>query len=167
MKKEELIFNILLGLSVISWGIAGFHTAYVNEGLSVVRILTACFNLLIGILIISRRPVHTSGSFLSFLLCLPSLVFSGLLFHFSAPFTSWRLAYEILFGCGALLATVSFFALGQNFAILPQLRNVTTGGLYRLVRHPAYLGEILMLLACLLSGPKLINSIALLFLFPF
>jgi len=42
-------------------------------------------------------------------------------------------------GCG--LAVASFLSLGKGFGVLPAIRRVATGGPYRYIRHPAYLGE--------------------------
>ncbi len=167
MKKEEFIFNLLLGVSIISWGIAGLNSAIQEEGLSTVRILTALFNGIVGTLVIVRKPVKTSAPISAFLMCLPSLIFSGLLFSQSASFTSWTIEQEVLFGLGVTIASFSFLSLGKNFAVLPQLRSISTGGLYRIIRHPAYLGELLMLLACVLSLPTYLNSAVYVLFIPF
>ncbi|HZY88672.1 MAG TPA: hypothetical protein VFE78_27865, partial [Gemmataceae bacterium] len=37
-----------------------------------------------------------------------------------------------------ILADVTLLTLGRSFAVLPALRGVRTGALYRLVRHPVY-----------------------------
>ena len=84
---------------------------------------------------------------------LPALVIAGLAFRFTAPLGTWPLALEILFGFGAALAFISFGALGQSFSVLPAERGVVSHGPYRYVRHPAYAGELLMVLACVLAQP--------------
>ena len=58
---------------------------------------------------------------------------------------------------GGLVAVGSFVFLGKSFAILPAIRDVVVRGPYRLVRHPAYLGELLMVLACGLAKPAVLN----------
>jgi len=43
-------------------------------------------------------------------------------------------------------------SLWTNFALLPGVRGVTERGPYRLVRHPMYLGECVMVGACGLAS---------------
>jgi protein-S-isoprenylcysteine O-methyltransferase Ste14 len=58
---------------------------------------------------------------------------------------------------GACLAVVSFLCLGRCFAILPAVRGTVTRGPYRIVRHPGYLGELLMILGCCIAGRRLLD----------
>ena len=44
--------------------------------------------------------------------------------------------------------------LGSSFSIVPQARAVVTAGPYRVVRHPAYLGELLSVAGLVLAGPS-------------
>jgi protein-S-isoprenylcysteine O-methyltransferase Ste14 len=47
---------------------------------------------------------------------------------------------------GTLLAFWSAWYLGRSFSLLPQARTLVTGGPYRFVRHPIYLGGLLITL---------------------
>ena len=47
---------------------------------------------------------------------------------------------------GTLLAFWSVWHLGRNFSLLPQARQLVTTGPYRYVRHPIYLGGLLITL---------------------
>ena len=51
--------------------------------------------------------------------------------------------------------------LRRNLSIIPEARKLTTGGPYRLVRHPLYFAEIAAAVALVLSGPFLTPVIAL------
>lgn len=47
---------------------------------------------------------------------------------------------------GTLLAAWAALALGRSFSLLPQARTLVTHGPYRYVRHPMYLGGLLITL---------------------
>ncbi len=167
MKAEERFFNLFLGMSIMCWGVAGLFSDLPEPGLSVVRGLTTCFNIVVGALVLFRSQLQQGVSLSGLLSALPSLLLSGLLFRFSRPFHEWGGGLELLFAVGTLLALISLLNLGRNFSILPQRRGISEGGLYRLVRHPIYLGESLMLLACLLSAPKGLNLLVFILFVPF
>jgi protein-S-isoprenylcysteine O-methyltransferase Ste14 len=48
---------------------------------------------------------------------------------------------------GTLLAFWSAWYLGTSFSLLPQARRLVTTGPYRFVRHPIYLGGLLITVA--------------------
>lgn len=52
-------------------------------------------------------------------------------------------------------------ALGRSFALLPANRGIVSSGMYRLVRHPIYLGYLIAHVAYLLANPSLWNITAL------
>ena len=71
---------------------------------------------------------------------------------------------------GAMFSVISFVFLRRSFAIMPAVRRVVTGGPYRAIRHPLYLGEIIyaagiiMLAFSVLSIVLLVLSMAFLVL---
>jgi protein-S-isoprenylcysteine O-methyltransferase Ste14 len=44
---------------------------------------------------------------------------------------------------GMIFTVVALGTLGKSFSLIPQTRKLVTGGPYRLMRHPVYVGEIL------------------------
>ena len=50
---------------------------------------------------------------------------------------------------GAALAMAAFVSLGRSFSVIPEARELTTRGVYRFVRHPMYLAELLMIVGVL------------------
>ena len=53
---------------------------------------------------------------------------------------------------GLLLAVWSMFALDRSFSIAPAKRSLVRSGPYAYLRHPMYLGEVLSLLAVVLTS---------------
>jgi protein-S-isoprenylcysteine O-methyltransferase Ste14 len=109
--------------------------------------LTAGLTAFFAILSATRRPVvgprgslgsravATAGTFV---LAIPVShgVFAGQ--------TGVLLASAGLLVVGALIAGTGLLALGRCFGIFPEARGLVTRGPYRWVRHPVYLGEIVM-----------------------
>ena len=154
---NERIVNYLLGLSVISWAVLGLLHDPPDSRFTTVRITISGLNLVVGIFILLRMPVKENGSVRLIAAALPSLVIAGFAFKLSPTPIVWPVHAQGLFVAGGLLAAGSFVFLGKSFAILPALRDIVVNGPYRIVRHPAYLGELLMVLACALAKPELIN----------
>ncbi len=57
----------------------------------------------------------------------------------------------------SLTALISYMALGRNMSIIPALKNIVTGGLYRLMRHPIYSSLIHMSLYTAIIWPNPVN----------
>lgn len=76
----------------------------------------------------------------------PSLAAGALVFAagHGQPWTPPAIAAA---GIGAGIAVLGLASLGRSFAVLPGVRRLQTRGLYRFVRHPIYLGELLFLAA--------------------
>jgi protein-S-isoprenylcysteine O-methyltransferase Ste14 len=60
-----------------------------------------------------------------------------------------------------LLALGSLGRLGRCFGVLPDARGVVTGGPYRVVRHPLYLGEVGGVVGIAVAAPAIRNVLAL------
>jgi protein-S-isoprenylcysteine O-methyltransferase Ste14 len=56
---------------------------------------------------------------------------------------AWPNGGLVLVTVAACLSLASLLTLGRRFGVRPALRNVTTAGPYRLVRHPMYLAYVL------------------------
>ena len=141
---------MLAGLSLLSWAFLGIMEDYNSSGVGPVRMCTALINALLGIIFLVRKPIIKHGSSISFFLSLPSLLASGLAFSLAQPTIEWPHYAVGLFVVGSLIAALSFLYLGRCFAIFPAVRGVVISGPYRFVRHPAYLGELFIVCACLL-----------------
>lgn len=56
---------------------------------------------------------------------------------------------------GAALALAAFISLGRSFSVIPEARALVTRGVYRLLRHPMYLAELLMIVGVLFGQAQL------------
>jgi len=64
--------------------------------------------------------------------------------------------------CGLIVVIGGKVSLGRSFGLMPANRGVVSSGLYRLVRHPIYLGYLITHIAFVLANPGLWNVMALL-----
>ncbi|MEO8498034.1 MAG: methyltransferase [Planctomycetota bacterium] len=154
MPRGERFFNVLLGLSVLSWAFLGLTMTTETRPLAV-RSAIAALNLVVGTLILIRARAERHGSFASCVAGIPALLTAG--WALSIAPAAWSLPAQVIFLAGASLAIISFIYLGRCFAILPAVRGTVTQGPYRFVRHPAYLGELLMILGCCIAASRLLQ----------
>lgn len=62
---------------------------------------------------------------------------------------------------GLLIVLAGKITLGRSFALLPANRGIVSAGVYRIVRHPIYMGYLITHVAFLLASPTLWNLVAL------
>jgi len=153
MSRSERCFNALLGMSVLSWAFLGL-LATDEPSVTPVRLAITALHLCVGGLILFRGPLQEGGSIASCWASLPSLLIAGLAIRSAPLFHQWPLPSELLFLCGTMLALFGFISLGRSFAVLPALRSTVVRGPFRVIRHPAYLGELLMVVACCTAAPS-------------
>jgi protein-S-isoprenylcysteine O-methyltransferase Ste14 len=115
--------------------------------------MMAIFQAWIGVLFLLRKPVARPGGTIAILLSAPSVLFSGIALKLSSPAIFWKIGPTVLFAIGMIFALVSLSFLGKSFAVLPASRQTVRRGPYRWIRHPAYAGEMLMIIACAVSAP--------------
>lgn len=144
------IADLALGISILGWATLGVWS---NLGTRPTSVLcaTSLLHFVVGFLFLVRSPAKIHGNFTSCLIAIPAVLIGGWVFQF-AP-SQWNLPSQLLFCLGSGLAIGSLLYLGRCFAILPAVRGTVTTGPYRWVRHPAYLGELGMVIACLIAIP--------------
>lgn len=161
MKATERAFNYALGLSVLSWSLLGLL-----QPLCPTRVAISALNAVVGVLLIVRSPLVRSGSIKAICFALPGVVVAGIALKLTAPLESWTWIAQALFCAGVALTIAAFLWLGKSFAILPALRTIVSNGPYRLIRHPAYAGELMMVSACVVAEPTLYTAAALVVAIP-
>ncbi len=150
MIASQRIVDLSIGISVLGWATAG---TWSNLGQRPVAILlaTSLLHFMVGVLFVVRMRAKIEGDLRTCLIAIPAVLVGGWVFRF-AP-NHWNVPSQILFVTGGALAIVSFAFLGRCFAILPAIRGTVTRGPFSFIRHPAYLGELAMVVACVLAVP--------------
>jgi len=120
---------------------------------------TVIFYFFIFVLFILRRPSrHASHSFRHWICALGGVFLPFLLAlnpdHSTTLF--WiSLPVQI---SGMVLSIVALSALGRSFGVIAAHRSIKTGGPYRLIRHPLYLGEALWFLSIVIQNLSWFNA---------
>ncbi len=148
MVLHERTLNVGLGLSCLFWAVAGIMA----DGWLVVRCSIGALHIVVGLLFLVRAPQVQIGSMDQLLRAVPSLILSGVAFKLRPA--EWPFLWSVIFAAGSVGAIVSLMTLGRSFALFPSLRAIVTRGPYRLVRHPVYLFELVMVTACCLASPS-------------
>jgi protein-S-isoprenylcysteine O-methyltransferase Ste14 len=146
---------------VLSWAVLGMTATEVDTRLTPPRIALTVMHLVVGVLFLARKPLLRLGSLRSLLLSLPAMVVLGLAFKLAPPLNRWPAWADGVFLLGAAIVLTSLVSLGRSFAVLPAVRGTVQRGPYRVVRHPAYAGELLMLFGCFLAGPRAATALLL------
>jgi len=150
----ERLCNAAFALSALLAAVMRLASAPVSQWHLPAVIGVAAINALIGVLFLIRRPVLAVGTWRELASCLPTIVGFGLAVRLAGPPELWPWQAHLLFGMGVVWTVASFLQLGSSFAVLPALRQIVERGPYRIVRHPAYAGELLMAAACLACAPS-------------
>ncbi len=147
-------FDLGIGLSVLSWAVMGLIAADPADRWTIPRLVIAALDLLVAALLLTRAAPLRSGSAAQLAAATPAFVIGGAAVALAPPPGAWPVPAAALFAAGAIVVAVSLATLGRSFAILPARRALVTRGPYRLIRHPAYAGELAMVLACALAAPS-------------
>lgn len=118
-----------------------------------VRVMIIILTCQIAYLLFYRKRNLISTDWRELVVIFPALIGSAYIFHLAGPPANWPWLPTVLYLLGGAFTGLSFFFLSDNFGIRPALRGLADRGPYAYLRHPAYLGEIIMMLACLLAAP--------------
>ncbi|MGE5838812.1 MAG: methyltransferase family protein [Deltaproteobacteria bacterium] len=152
-KHRHLILNIYLFLNFAGWGIWQTYQYYVKGTLGYVEISFTIQSLLVGVIILIRKPhqafhknlLHQAIAIIAF--C------SGAAFMgqpATGPQVVKQISQVVIF-CANVLGVVTLLNLGRSFGILIAFRELKSQGLYGLVRHPMYGTDILLRIGFLIS----------------
>lgn len=150
--------NILIALlwsrlvnAALQQGIS--HPHPMHFGILIHNTLLMCF------FFTRRKSVRTSFRFADWAvpiltLCAAMLLRPTVFIQNSVTFVSGILQYVGIAGI-----IISLLSLGRSFGIIPANRKVVRSGVYRFIRHPMYISEILFYTGFVVGNPTLRNMI--------
>ena len=148
MKTAWVWIERALGVSLLSGAVSSVAMAEPGERYCIARLTLALLQGAVGVLILLRGPLRISARPAEIAAALPSFLWGAAVMSLARPWSSWPVAAEVLFVIGGAGVILSLATLGRCFAILPGARGVVARGPFRMVRHPAYACELVMLVGC-------------------
>jgi protein-S-isoprenylcysteine O-methyltransferase Ste14/uncharacterized membrane protein (UPF0127 family) len=137
--------------AALQQGIA--HPHPMHFGILIHNTLLMCFFLT------RRKSVHTSFRFVDWAVPILTLCAAMLLRPTVFILNSVTLVSSILQYIGITGIIIALLSLGRSFGIIPANRKVVRSGVYRFIRHPMYISEILFYTGFVVGNPTLRNMI--------
>ena len=156
--NRDYLTNLTFGITFLNLAIVGITALNLECTFqTVVRLGSVLCNLMMGtLLLFNKRSVSAHGPlykpfWLLMIICNMLIV---KMIDGEQPALS---VASFLFVTGLVAVLFSLFSLGGSFAVTPMSSEVKTRFAYGLVRHPMYLGESVMVMACVLATRNLLS----------
>jgi len=148
--EDWKIKDTIIAVMFICWGVARIVSCPEELRFSIPTVAPAILQWVVAVLFLLRGKAERDGDTLALSATAISLLLGGILVSL-LPLKAWPLSSTVLFVVGAAFTVFSLSTLGSSFAIFPARRALKVSGPYRWIRHPAYLGETVMLLGVALA----------------
>jgi protein-S-isoprenylcysteine O-methyltransferase Ste14 len=117
---------------------------------------------LVVVLTVFRRPSQTvDRSVRAHIVTTLSLMGPSLVMPTSVSALLPEIATVVVSACGLLVVICGKLSLGRSFGLMPANRGVVSSGLYRLVRHPIYMGYLITHTGFVAANPTIWNVMTL------
>lgn len=138
----SMIVNVVLVVALGRYAVVKAWEAWDAKQFNFIEAAFAVHNIVMLTVILARRQhVAMDRSAFHQVIALAAF-FSGIAF-LKHPTDSVAGLSQGIMVAALVLGAISLLNLGRSFGILIAVRKVKTGGLYRVVRHPMYLTDIL------------------------
>jgi protein-S-isoprenylcysteine O-methyltransferase Ste14 len=145
-KNSQPIFNIYFLCNIAGWiGWSGYQMIR-KQKIGFNEISFVCQNIILLIVVLLRKPHKGIDPSLPHQLVALVAFCSGALL-IGQPATHLPLLTSIsslIIVCANVFGIITLLNLGRSFGVLIAIREVKTGGLYSLIRHPMYGTDILL-----------------------
>lgn len=140
--------------------------AYIANPRRVSLLLVLLSELLtLGAILLPRTAIRRDTSLIALALIPPVYCYAFLLVVVPSYHPGREIAATIVQGAGLVWIIASKLTLGRAFGLLPADRGLTTAGPYRVIRHPIYLGYLIVHIGFLMENPVLQNLVVLTLLY--
>ena len=148
---NERIENTLAALMFFAWAVLRVTVCESVDRWTVPQLCPALLHLVIGFLFLLRRSPLLRADVMTLACCLPSFVAGGMAMKLAPESHLWNGVGQLVLVIGSIGTCIGLCFLGKSFAVFPALRSVVTSGPFKLIRHPIYFCELLMILGCFLA----------------
>ncbi len=149
----QTIFNVVLFIDLGCWSVWQAYRTWQAGNMNYVEASFTIQNMvMVTFILIRTRHRAVDRNLFNQAVALTAF-FSGLLFMGQEPTggpAALAVSRAVIFAAN-IIGIVSLFNLGRSFGILIALRKIKTGGLYSVVRHPMYAGDILLRVGFVIS----------------
>ena len=150
------VIVVLFTIMAVRLGSDFLHTGRVTG------LLLLASEALVVILTVLRRPAGVvDRSTRARVLMVVSLIGPALVTPASIPALLPEFTTVAVSACGLLVVIIGKLSLGRSFGLMPANRGVVSTGLYRVVRHPIYMGYLVTHAAFCAANPTLGNLLIL------
>ena len=108
-------------------------------------------------ILLPRAAIRRDTSLIALALIPPVYCYAFFLVVVPSYHPAREIAAVIVQGVGLVWVIASKLTLGRAFGLLPADRGLTTSGPYRVIRHPIYLGYLILHIGFLMENPVLRN----------
>jgi protein-S-isoprenylcysteine O-methyltransferase Ste14 len=134
---------------------------FVNTGRVTGLLLLASEALVVVLTVFRRMPALVDRTVRARVLTAVSMLGPPLVRPSGVEGIAPELATVAVSAAGLLLVIAGKLSLGRSFGLMPANRGIVSTGLYRLVRHPIYLGYLITHYAFVAANPTMWNMIIL------
>jgi protein-S-isoprenylcysteine O-methyltransferase Ste14 len=154
MRICQAALNILVIVLFLLLAAVSYRNFVASRSIQAFGVLAV--NALFVGLFLSRRPAKSETPRLSLWLLSVTGTALPLLLRPSDIAGFIRVGSAIQF-LGIVMVAAGLLSLRRSFAVVPGNRGIRQGGLYRIVRHPIYFSELVVLLGAVLVSPTVAN----------
>jgi len=145
-KYHQLVINILLFICLVHYVYKETHIYELFKKLDIIDVTFFLHNIIfLTVILIRKEYINIDKDWRHWVVVILSF-FSNLFFIKRKEYIHIPLVIKTVGYINALSIIVGILALislGRSFGIVPAVREIKTDGLYKIIRHPMYLSDIL------------------------